>query len=68
MPSTSLVNLSSLIDDAKCYALVRQQRWPEGVCCPACGGSTVIRHGRDDTQPHTASATAARGVTPASTT
>ena len=23
MPSTSLVNLSSLIDDAKCYALVR---------------------------------------------
>ena len=34
MPSTSLVNLASLIDDAKCYALVRQQRWPEGVRCP----------------------------------
>src|ERR671932_742253 len=50
MPPTSLVNLSSLIDDAKCYALVRQQRWPEGVRCPACGGSTVIRHGRDDTR------------------
>ena len=50
MPSTSLVNLSSLIDDAKCYALVRQQRWPDGVRCPACGGGTVIRHGRDDTQ------------------
>ena len=50
MPPTSLVNLSSLIDDAKCYALVRQQRWPEGVRCPACGGATVIRHGRDDTQ------------------
>ena len=50
MSSTSLVNLSSLIDDAKCYALVRQQRWPEGVRCPACGGATVVRHGRDDTQ------------------
>jgi transposase-like protein len=50
MPPTSLVNLSSLIDDAKCHALVRQQRWPEGVRCPACGGATVIRHGRDDTQ------------------
>jgi transposase-like protein len=50
MSSTSLVNLSSLIDDAKCYALVRQQRWPDGVRCPACGGATVIRHGRDDTQ------------------
>ena len=35
MPSTSLVNLSSLIDDAKCYDLVRQQRWPDGVRCPA---------------------------------
>ena len=50
MPSTSLVDLSSLIDDAKCYALVRQQRWPEGVRCPGCGGATVIRHGRDDAQ------------------
>src|SRR3954454_11899711 len=50
MSSTSLVSLSSLIDDAKCYALVRQHRWPDGVRCPACGGATVIRHGRDDTQ------------------
>jgi transposase-like protein len=50
MPSTSLVNLSSLIDDAKCYAPVRQQRWPDGVRCPGCGSATVIRHGRDDTQ------------------
>jgi transposase-like protein len=50
MPSTSLVNLSSLIDDAKCYALVRQQRWPDGVRCPAYGAAAVIRHGRDDTQ------------------
>src|ERR687885_2080043 len=50
MSPTSLVSLSSLIDDAKCYALVRQQRWPDGVRCPACGGATLIRHGRDDTQ------------------
>ena len=50
MPSTSLVNLSSLIDDAKCYALVRQRRWPDGVRCPRCGSAGVIRHGRDDTQ------------------
>ena len=50
MSSTSLVNLSSLIDDAKCYALVRQQRWPDGVRCPGCGSARVVRHGRDDTQ------------------
>jgi transposase-like protein len=47
-----LVNLSSLIDDAKCYELVRQHRWPEGVRCPACDSAAVARHGRDDAQPH----------------
>jgi transposase-like protein len=52
MPSPTLVNLSSLIDDAKCYELVRQHRWPDGVRCPSCGGASVARHGRDDTQPH----------------
>ena len=29
-----LVNLSGLMDDAKCFAFVRQHRWPEGVRCP----------------------------------
>ena len=47
-----LVNLSSLIDDAKCYELVRQHRWPDGVRCPQCKSAVVARHGRDDTQPH----------------
>src|SRR3954468_17921646 len=50
MPSPSLVNLSSLVDDAKCDALVRQQRWPDGVRRPGCGSARVIRHGRDDTR------------------
>ena len=52
MPMPILVNLPSLIDDAKCFELVRQHRWPEGVRCPSCGSATVARHGRDDTQPH----------------
>jgi transposase-like protein len=47
-----LVNLSSLSDDAKCYALARQHRWPEGVRCSRCEGTSVARDGRDDTQPH----------------
>ena len=47
-----LVNISLLIDDAKCHELVRQHRWPEGVRCPRCGGGSVTRHGRDDTRPH----------------
>ena len=52
MTAPDLVNLSALIDDAKCFALVRQQRWPEGVRCPACGSGSVVRDGFDDTQAH----------------
>ena len=52
MPASDVVNLSGLMDDAKCFALVRQHRWPEGVCCPGCAGSLVIPDGCDDTQPH----------------
>ena len=51
MPPPTLVNLSSLIDDAKCFELVRQHRWPEGVRCPHCGEARVARDGRDATQP-----------------
>ena len=52
MCAPDLVNLASLIDDGKCFALVRQHRWSEGVRCPGCGSATVVRHGSDDTQPH----------------
>ena len=52
MAAPDLINLSALIDDAKCFALVRQHRWPEGVCCPACGSGSVVRDGFDETQPH----------------
>jgi hypothetical protein len=31
MAASDLVDLSGLMDDAKCFALVRQHRWPEGV-------------------------------------
>src|SRR5512132_1094127 len=47
-----LVHLSGLLDDAKCFAFVRQRRWPEGVRCPCCDSGAVIRDGCDDTQPH----------------
>jgi transposase-like protein len=52
MPASELVNLSGLLDDAKCFALVRQHRWPELVRCPGCGSDTVVRDGCDDTQLH----------------
>ena len=51
MAVSDLVNLSGLMDDAKCFAFVRQRRWPEGIRCPACDNDAVIRDGHDDTQP-----------------
>ncbi len=50
MTAPDLVDLSALIDDAECFALVRRHRWPEGVRCPGCDSSAVVRDGRDDTQ------------------
>jgi hypothetical protein len=29
-----LVNILGITDDAKCSAMVRQLRWPDGVRCP----------------------------------
>jgi transposase-like protein len=52
MAAPELVNLSGLLDDAKCFAFVRQHRWPGGVRCPGCGSAAVIRDGHDDTQPN----------------
>ena len=52
MTDGPFVNLSSLIDDGKCFDLIRQHRWPDGVRCPTCGSAAVARHGRDDTQPN----------------
>jgi transposase-like protein len=51
MTAADLVNLSGLMDDAKCFALVRQHRWSEGVRCPSCDSAAVVRDGYDDTQP-----------------
>src|SRR3954467_12202404 len=52
MATVDPVNLASLLDDAKCFALVRQHRWPEGVRCPGCDSDAVVRNGHDETQPH----------------
>ena len=46
-----MVNIQDLFDDAKCYQTIRDMRWPDGVSCPHCGSFSVIKNGRDDTQP-----------------
>jgi transposase-like protein len=44
--------LLPLIDDAKCFAMVRKLRWPEGVCCPHCESARVTHRGMNETQPN----------------
>lgn len=45
------IQLSHLIDDQKCYEVVRQLRWPDGVHCPKCNGEKVSKRGFHS-QPH----------------
>lgn len=52
LATPELINLASLIDDDKCYQLIRQHRWPDGVRCPGCAGQSVNRDGHDETQWH----------------
>jgi transposase-like protein len=47
-----LVNLPTLIDEAKCYEVIRQLRWPEGVRCPVCNAAEFIKRGFHTHQAH----------------
>jgi hypothetical protein len=49
MAVPDLFNISALMDDAKCFAFVRERCWPHGVLCPGCDSEAVIRDGYDDT-------------------
>ena len=42
MAVSDLVNLSGLMDGAKCFAFARQRRGPEGIRCPACDKDAVV--------------------------
>lgn len=44
------LNLTQLIDDTKCYEVVRQMRWASGVCCTKCQSLSVIKRGKDEVQ------------------
>lgn len=45
-----MLSLIQLLDDEKCFKVVRELRWPDGVDCPHCHAPYVVKQGRDDTQ------------------
>lgn len=47
-----LVNIQTLIDEAKCYEVVRQLRWPAGVRCPTCDSAEIVKRGKHTHQAH----------------
>ena len=47
-----MLNIQRLVDDAKCYEVVRELRWPEGVRCPGCGSAEIAKRGGHDHQAH----------------
>jgi len=44
------LSIHGLIDDEKCYAMVRDLRWPDGVDCPHCQSKQVAKNGHDTTE------------------
>ena len=47
-----LITRNNLIDDAKCYRVVRILRWPDGqVICPLCESTQIDKHGHHNTEP-----------------
>lgn len=47
-----MINIQHLIDDAKCFEVIRELRWPEGIKCPECGASTISKRGFHNRQAH----------------
>jgi len=45
------VNIKRLTDDVQGYRTVRELRWPDGIPCPSCQSTEVIKRGFDDTEP-----------------
>lgn len=46
-----MFHIQAIIDDAKCFQVVRDLRWPGGVRCPHCDSERITRQGYDESQP-----------------
>jgi transposase-like protein len=51
MRAPMMLNVQTLIDDAKCFEIVRHMRWPDGITCPHCTSLQATRQGFDETRP-----------------
>jgi transposase-like protein len=40
-----MMKFSNLLDSSKCYEMLRQHRWPDGIRCPHCNADAIILRG-----------------------
>ena len=45
-----MLSIHQLIDDTKCYEIVRSERWTDGVSCPHCSSKQVTKRGRHNSE------------------
>ena len=46
-----MLTLTDLLDEAQCFAMLRERRWPAGVVCPHCGSVSIVKNGHVASQP-----------------
>jgi transposase-like protein len=47
--SRQMLNIGNLIDERKCYEMIRTVRWGSGVKCVSCGSNYVKKNGEEKT-------------------
>ena len=47
-----MLNIQYLIDDAKCFEVIRELRWPNRVRCPDCQSDDIHKRGFHTRQAH----------------
>jgi len=45
------IQLHKILNVSLCWDILRQVRWSEGIRCPHCGSSKVVKNGMDDNCP-----------------
>lgn len=47
-----LVKIQDIIDDKKCFDIIRSKRWENGVRCVQCNSDSICCNGHHKSQPH----------------
>jgi transposase-like protein len=47
-----MFSISNLIDERKCFQMIRSLRWPDGIVCPHCDSLLVKKRGFHNTCVH----------------